>query len=394
MPHTEFRTSFTQPEGLGRTDVFTGRVIDVDEVNWTVDVVSQFDQMRVFNIPVGSPYQHSARGEGMFVMPEVGSKCVVCWPGDSAPPFLLAFVMPHETVPGEEEGAASASYAGGRSRAKQGDIFLRGRDGNFVTLHRGGVLQIGSTELAQRLYIPINNLVMDFAENYEMHTAGGSIRWGVQDGEGEDNLPTQSTQTFRVYANDKKADVRVAMGRVRRPVTETDGDARVDQGVLGVGAEEPIVCEMTLAPNGFNAEKGEPDEKTPALVRLRFLFDRAGNGFLRVDGNLGVLCKKKLRLRAKEDMEIFADSAFLLNVKGAAKVSAGGTLELSGKVVRVNGGTSPVAKVGSTVSVNLPPNILIASPTSPTGFAPIVSVPTLLNAAGTVTSGSADVLVP
>lgn len=406
QPQRRFRSSVTAGEGLGATDIFMGHVTNVDLVNYTVDVVSQFDQMRVLEIPVGSPYQHSNRGDGFTAVPEVGAKCAVCWPGDTSPPFILAFVMPHETIPdagtpddspggtgsrgSTNQAPTAASFAGGRPVGKPGDMFLRGRDGNFIVMHRGGVLQIGANELAQRIYVPLNNLVTDFAENYAMHNAGGSVCWGIRDGEGEDQLPTECKQTFRVYANEQYADVRVAVGRVHDSVPETDGDAITDQELIGIGKTDPIVYEMTLAKNGFNAEDGSPIPGAGNLVRLRFVFDRAANAFLRIDGNVGILCKKRLRLRVKEEMEIFADSSFSMSVKADARISIGGNFEITAAVTRVNGGDAPVAHVGSQVSVALPPTLLMVAPT-PAGFAPI---PPGLNAAiGVVTSGRSTFLV-
>lgn len=405
QPRAEFRTSMTSPAGLGKTDIFTGHVVGVDLNNYTIDFVSQFDQMRLMRIPVASPYLHANRGEGFTQIPDVGAKCAVCWPGDSSPPFVLAFVMTHETIPGagdeeapggtSERGSANqeptaASYAGGRPKGKPGDMFIRGRDGNFIWLHRGGVLQLGANELAQRVYVPLGNLVMDFAESYALHNAGGSVKWGIQDGESDDN-PTQFNQTFRVYANDKYADVRVAVGRVHDPVPETDGDAITDQELIELGKTEPITYELTLARNGFKAEDGSLLPGTGDLVRLRFVFDRAGNAFSRFEGNIGVLCKKRLRLRVKGEMEVFADSSFSLSVNGAAKVSVGGNLEITAAVTRFNGGDKPVAHVGSLVSVPLPPNILVAAPT-PVGFAPIATTGQLTTT-GTVVSGRSNLLV-
>lgn len=404
-PRTRFRSSMTSPEGLGETDIFMGRVTNVDYVNWTVDVYSQFDQVRAFAIPVGSPYQHSNRGDGISVVPEVGAKCAVCWPGDSSPPFVLAFLMPHETIPDtgtdEDPGGTgdrgapgqaptTASYAGGRPVGKPGDMYMRGRDGNFVVLHRGGVLQIGATELAQRIYVPLSNMVMDFAENYALHNAGGSVRWGIQDGEGETNLPAEFKQTFRVYANEKYADIRVAAGRVHDPVAETDSDSITDQELTGLGKTDPVVYELTLAKNGFSAEDGSQAPGAPNLVRLRFSFDRVGNVFARFDGNVGIVCRKKMRLRVKDSMEIFADSTFNLTVANDARVQVGGNFEITAEVTRVNGGTNPVAFVGSQVSVALPIGLLIAIP-GPPGFAPLP--PGLNTAIGTVTSGVSNFLV-
>lgn len=405
-PRTEFRSSFTTPEGLGKTNIFMGRVVNVDLVNYTVDVFSQFDQIRLLNIPVGSPYSHPNRGDGFTAVPEVGSKCAVCWPGDSSPPFVLAFVMPHETLPlsGEEEEApagtesrgstnqapTTASFAGGRARGKPGDMFVRGRDGNFIVLHRGGVLQIGANELAQRVYIPLNNLIMDFAENYALHNAGGSINWGIQEGEGDSKNPTEFKQTFRVYANDQYADIRAAVGRVHDPVPETDKDAITDAQRTGLGQTEPIVYELTLARNAFKAEDGSLLPATGNLVKLRFVFDRAGNTFARFDGNVGILCKKRLRLRVKEEMEIFADSTFAMNVASDAKMTVGGNFEVTAAVMRINGGDKPAAHVGSLVSVTLPPTLLMVAPT-PTGYAPIP--PGLNVTTGVVTSGKSNLLI-
>ncbi len=406
-PRTEFRTSMSSPSGFGQSHVFMGRVVNVDLVNYTVDVFSQFDQLRLMNIPVSSPYAHPSRGDGVTVVPEVGSKCAVCWPGDSSPPFVLAFVMPHETIPnaGDEEapggtserGSANqaptnASYAGGRPKGKPGDMFIRGRDGNFMVLHRGGVLQLGANELAQRLYIPLNNTVMDFAERYNMHNAGGSINWGIQEGEGDTTNPTEFRQTYRVYANDKYADLRLSVGRVQSPVPETDKDAIGDMARAEVGEVEPIVYELTLAKNGFKAEDGTLLPNTGNQVKLRFVFDRAGNSFLRFDGHVGVLCKKRLRLRVKQEMEVFADSTFSLTVASDARIQADGNLTLVSPTVRINTGEKAVAHVGSLVTATLPMTLLVAAPT-PVGFAPISTVPGMSTIAGVVTSGRADILV-
>lgn len=400
-PTTEFRTTMTTPGGLGESHIFSGRVVNVDQVNYTVDVVSQFDQMRLLQIPISSPYLHSNRGEGFSVTPEIGSKCYVCWPGDSSPPFLLCFVMPHEVVDDSSEESpagtqpkgdtnkapVTASFAGGRPKSKGGDIALRGRDGNQVVLHRGGVLQIGSNELSQRLYIPLNNLIMDFCENYALHNAGGSINWGLQEGEGSDNLPAQYSQTFRVFANENYADVRVACGKVHTPVPDTD------TGITnaGIGQSSPIVYELALAKAGFRADDGGLAKAAGSALKLRVFFDRDGNAGARFDGNVYIRCKKKLTLQVDQDIEVRGGAGFTMQLEGDGKIASGGTIEISGAVLRLNGGKTAVAKVGDNVTVTLPPMLLMAAPT-PTGFAPIL--PTMYAAAGVITGpGNTTILI-
>lgn len=402
-PVTEFRSSMTTPQGLHKTDVFLGRVIGVDYNNWTIDFVSQFDQMRILQIAVASPYQHSTRGEGMYVMPEVGSKCAVCWPGDSSPPFVLGFIMPHEVLfPTAEEDApqgtadradesqspATASFAGGRPRAKGGDMVWRGRDGNQVVLHRGGVLQIGANELSQRIYIPLRNLIMDFCENYELQNSGGSIKWGIQEGEGEKNLPSSHTETFRVFANDKYADIRISSGKVQAPVPDSD------TGISGaeVGASSPIVYEFAFSKGGFRGENGALNPSTATNLKLRFVFDRDGNSALRIDGNVYIRCKKKLVLKVDDSIEIQGGSSMNVSLDGGFKLTTSSIVEIAGAVTKINGGSNPVARPGDSISVTLPIGTLMAAPT-PVGFAPIP--PPLLVCTGVIVGpGSQTVLVP
>jgi len=173
-----FRTSFTSQAGLTAALFVTGTIANVNVVNWTVDVFSKYDRKRYFNIQVGSPYLHPNSGEGLYVMPEVGATVSICLPSDSAPPYVAAFLMPPETLPDTatadapagtrshgavSKNASDSSFYGGRPRAQPGDIWLKGRDGNFVILHRGGVLQFGASELAQRICIPLGNHVMDIS---------------------------------------------------------------------------------------------------------------------------------------------------------------------------------------------------------------------------------------
>src|SRR5574337_5397 len=56
---------------------------------------------------------------------------------------------------------------------------MRTRDENFVILRRGGVVQIGATPIAQRLYIPIRNVIRDMCENYDLFSLAGEMSWSV-----------------------------------------------------------------------------------------------------------------------------------------------------------------------------------------------------------------------
>lgn len=401
---TAFRTSWMQPEGGVGAHVMEGKIVNINLATWTVDFISQFDQKFYFNVQVASSYMHSNSGEGIYAFPEVGSKCMLCIPSDGPPPFILAFIMPVEVIPdtstdeapsgtqsrgGPSKTNTGASFAGGRVRPKPGDIYIKGRDGNFCILHRGGVLEIGATELAQRIYIPLRNLITDISQNYHHYNSGGAIVWGVQDGPSETKPPTSWKQTFRLLANEEKGTVRVAVGKFSDVVQEQDTEDVSGLNQLDIGTDEPIVCEVILAPEAIEVDSGTADANTSKKTKLRFFFDKKGGSYLRCDGSLFFSVKKKLRVVANDDIDIIGRKNFKLIVSQVARIQGGKLLELStdGGVVKLNAGSKPVATVGSQVLIAVPPGLAVLSPAG----TPIGIVTPGFTMFGTVTTGNPTV---
>lgn len=364
----KFRTSFTHKEGFDSALVAQGRVINFNSVKWTVDVVGQFNRKKYFNIQVGSPYLHHSNGEGIYAFPEVGATCMVCIPSDSAAPFVQSFVMAHELVDDAADdaplgtsshaqpakNATDASFAGGRPRVVPGSIWMRTRDGNFVALHRGGVLQLGATELAQRIYVPLRNLIMDISETYEHHSAAGSIVWGIQDGPSVEQFPGQWLHTFRVFANDRYADVKVACGKVFNPMPEPDGGVALAAAEVAQSADSPIIFDVSVSPKGFVAESGEmAGPQTVKQSVFRYVFDRSGNTLLRAEGNVYFQLNKKLTFRVKEDIDIATEAGGQLKAVSGFDIDGGAYTHIKGSIVRLQQGTTPVARIGDIVATTL-----------------------------------------
>ncbi len=403
---TAFRSSWTQPEGLGNTLIIEGKVVDINQTLWTVDVISQFDQHWFLNVQVGSPYMHSKRGEGIYAMPEIGAKCHICVPSDGPPPFVLDFIMPKETLSstttedtsGDAEVSSDSTFAGGRVRAKPGDIMMRGRDGNFVVLHRGGVLQIGASELAQRIYIPLQNLVSDISQNYRHYNTGGSVNWYVASAESESNPPTIRKETFRLLAGDARATIRVAIGQLRDTVAEPQDGAtsNLNQLGIGVGSDNPVIVEVAIAPDGFSADNGAPNGDTPDQTVLRYLFDKKGNAFLRSEGSVLLMTRKKLRVVSEDSIDITTKKSFSLKVSDTTRIDGGDLLELVGGVTKINGGSKATAHVGSVVEcrITIP---LVSTPAAPgqpvliLPINPLTGQPQTVK--GTIISGNPTVLI-
>lgn len=415
MQRTSMNTSWTQPQGGVAAHIHEARVIDYNLATWMIDVRSQFDQKYYPNIQVGSPYMHPNRGEGIYAMPEVNAKCFVCIPSDGPPPFVMAFIMPMET-PEDPAGTGATSaitqqatqqatatagasqgavFSGGRVRAKPGDIVMRGRDGNFVVLHRGGVLQVGATELAQRIYIPLGNIITDISQSYEHHNTGGSINWGLSTSYTDPDPETEFNHTFRLYANDDMADVRIAIGKVHQPVPEPSGGEDANNSSLGIGSGNSVICaEFVIAPGGFTTESGAPTSDTSNLSVIRMFFDDKGGGFLRAQGSINVRVGKTLRLSMGE-MVVVSDGGVQLSAKNLMKIQGGSGVQISSAngATTINGGATPVAAVGSAV------NVVISAPlpfvgVDSTGSAISGTITAGATLTGFVVNGCSTVLVP
>jgi hypothetical protein len=188
--------------------VETGRIVNVNIRDWTVDVVSEHGDKKFFDIQVMAPYLHFANGEGMYCMPEVGALCWVCKPSDGSfgAAFILGFQAPHDET--------EDSFRNNRQSLNPGDMMMKTRDENFIILRRGGVVQVGSTPMAQRMYIPIGNAIRDFCENYELHTVAGDLTFlNARTEETTDgNVTTQMALGVREKARDPHPIANLTIG--------------------------------------------------------------------------------------------------------------------------------------------------------------------------------------
>lgn len=242
--------------------IVLGRVVNVRFKNYAVDVSADHDGAVYENVQVGMPYFHFAGGEGIYCMPEVGAHCAIVIPSESSDPFVLCFLGVNEDITeGEAETETSdetedsesdepkstdldISYRNNRPPMRPGDICFRTRDGNFVHLRRGGIIQIGSTAVAQRLYIPIRNFIKDFAENYSLETAGGKMSWELVNEDDEHN------------------------GSVQRFVWREYGEQALGSVMCSVGQLGDNYYDFVMAPELIDTQTGEI--KGDAILRITF----------------------------------------------------------------------------------------------------------------------------
>lgn len=220
--------------GANRVRIEEGRILNVNMRRWTADVRTRESQRTYLDIQWSNPYFHFAGGEGIFFMPEVGAKVKVCRPS-SSDPFIMCFtttfergarqpdasgetppVPEHTTDPAADTGNDSVTFRSGRPYLQQGDIMMRTRDRNHVWLRRGGIIEVASTALSKRLYIPLLNYIRDICENYSLWTAGGALTWNVErsDTDPDDEARATLSVVARQNAQDEFATAMVRVGHV------------------------------------------------------------------------------------------------------------------------------------------------------------------------------------
>ena len=324
MPKAFYQTSYQQP-----TLIESGRVLDVDLNTYTLTATTEFSKKPQSGISWATPYQHYVNGEGFHFIPEVGSVCWLCFPSDGMRPFVLAWRTP----------SAEGNFRGLRWDMNPGDMYLATRDENFLILRRGGIVQIGGGPINQRVFLPINNWIKDFCENYQLSTMGGDLEWTLA--RPEDNpdghRPTTLKLSARQFADDQLPLAVLQIG------SHPGADASIlTLSLRKTGTDQALNLTLTVEKEG-NVTWGIPEDAT---------FKVAGQGAfaVEVDGKASLKSlQDSVEIAAQKKVSIVAQDELTLEVDaGDLTVSASGNIPLTpgnGKIVYLGGADAvePVA---------------------------------------------------
>jgi hypothetical protein len=297
----------------------TVRIFNVNINDWSVDCISEHGNKRYFDIQVMSPYFHFTNGEGMYAMPEVGAVAWLCVPstGRMVSAFLLGFQAPFDET--------DVSYRSGRQNLNPGDMMFRTRDENFIILRRGGVIQIGATPTAQRLYVPLRNFIQDFCENYKLSAFGGEMFWETQrdDQTRDGSALTKFYLKTKQKANDPQHIAELTMG--------------------SHGEDDPLTIDLTVWTDGTDARE----------ARVSLQITNEGDVAWNIEKDWTQNITGKYTITAEGDVSIDTQGAVAITAQGdAALESAGGNLALAATgSAGMTGGTvatvdAPVVKMG------------------------------------------------
>lgn len=298
--------------------VETGRIVNVNIRDWTVDAVSEHGDKKFFDIQVSAPYMHFTNGEGIYCMPEVGAMCWICKPSDGT--FSAAFVMGFQAIHDEEED----SFRNGRQSLNPGDLMMKTRDENFLILRRGGVVQVGSTPLAQRIYIPIGNAIKDFCENYELHTLTGDLVF--------ENFRTEETTTGDVIT-------KMTLG-VREKAKDPQHIATLSIGSHGEG--DPTTLWLGITESGEDSAELKIELKMTKEGDVEWTVRK--NFTLTVDGDHTTTVGGARSAAVTGDDSVTAKNISMeASVDALLKAAVNATMEATGGIATVKGKT--LAKV-------------------------------------------------
>lgn len=298
--------------------VFRAQVLNVNTRDYTVDVLYEsYPYSSHFDIPWLTPYLHQNQGEGVAIMPEVGSTVWVCLPSETGKDaFVLGW------TPIQESG----TYRAGRELLNPGDIHFKTRDGNFLFLRRGGIVQVGATKVCQRLYIPIRNIIRDFAENYELSTPAGDLTWKVA--RAEDQGDGHQSCLFTLGCKEFSDDPNTAPLAVLKIGSHGDGN-------------DTILSLETRDKGGGSVKTSLTISKTGEIK-----WTVQGDITLALKGNVTTTIEKKMTLTVTQDLSLESKANALLKAIEVHMSAGGAKLDMTGSAAALN---APTVNLGDAL---------------------------------------------
>lgn len=278
-------------------------IIDVDPKTYMVTVVSEADR-GMPPTPIAFPYDHP-EGGGLIFMPEVNSRCLLFFTEDRQDYFVMGFLPP----PHDE------AYRLSKPELNPGDIELSTRDGNKISVLRGGTIVVQSTPLCSTLYLPVRNTIRHMSENWESFFPGGSM--GLRTLR-MDSDATGTRTVFQLLCKEKAADsdasIEIFLGGTGRtlpadresPAQSSQGDVLFEYRIGTKGAL--FTYSIDKAGNAFTRSAGDQvfqvGGKVIGRMRSGFALLSQSDGSIEVTGNVSLRASDSILIEALKSMTV------------------------------------------------------------------------------------------
>jgi len=340
----------TAEQASGPASLQIGVVRRVNMRQYTVDVETTFSQKLLLDVPFATPYSSKSHNGGIYFMPEEGSECVVAVASENVM-YVIGWVQSPSVnplselvdgVPTEEPTGEAPNFRGNRDALEPGDIYLGTADGNRIILRKGGMVEVGSTGMAQRIYFPVENMVRDVFQRYEALSPIGNVSWGyatissdglqIDEGTAE-RTPALIGFNVKGFAQDvefvRKYAVELRLGNL--------GASTLDPELLGrhMFADEATsagkstdlnrhadgVVSFVVHDMGSSTDPASRDAVIAAPVSFAFQLSRTGNTFVFTSGHIHVETAKKVYLKCPSIL-VESPGVFSIDVTDLGKLLA------------------------------------------------------------------------
>lgn len=224
------RTRAPIHESAGNVRIIRGKVTAVDKVKWTCSVQGEMDNQQFEGIPIQPTYVNS-EGGGQFFMPETNSVTWLCFPSTDSTPFIMGgATVPKQTDEGDLNEDPN-DHRQSRPVLNEGDMLVASSGSARIIVRRGGVVEIGASDSARRIYIPLSNLIQEFSQNWTHETGGGKVSMLCRDNDetyGSTRTPTEYQFQWKEFCEDEDPIVDIRMGRI-----QVEDDERILNAVRG-----------------------------------------------------------------------------------------------------------------------------------------------------------------
>ncbi len=335
-------TTFSPNQATGPCVVEQAIIETVNPETHSATVQCIYSHRSIPDVKIASPFlSYKTRG-GLRFLPDPGSLCYVFTPADGSGSFIFGYCDLGKTrdYP-QRDGSleAQTDYRGEYPPLDPGDMHLGSVDDNFLILKRGGILQLGATQLAQRMYIPIENLVRDYFQRYHGFSPLGEIVWDhvnlYQDNVDPKtaDVPVIVKLSCREKINHKKMTVEIRMGRLDKDTLE----GAINENLLNEGKKQSVEVitsgqKIEIETKTLDMGDGSGDlehlmaaakkedglnmpvdhEAHPGVVSIAirpddgdtvvysFQIDKQGNNFIHTDAHMHIECAKGFFLQVDD----------------------------------------------------------------------------------------------
>jgi hypothetical protein len=202
---------------MGDTRVIRGKILSVDRVRWTCQVQSEFGNRIIDGVEI-KPDSVNTEGGGSGAVPEVNSLVYLCYPSTDSTPFIMGGATAPRQLDEGDDNEDPNDRRMNRPVLDEGDILVASSGTSRIIVRKGGVLEIGASESAKRIYIPLQNLIREFSQSWEHESGGGRMSMKARDDDetyGPERTPAEFQLQWREFAEDEFPMVDLRMGRIQ-----------------------------------------------------------------------------------------------------------------------------------------------------------------------------------